>query len=367
MYLILPRLPPGGGITRQSPTVLQNQLSKAWDSIKSRKLPELRLDEETQVVVNYLVEMQPRKMTHTQAENKTQMIICEDNGAVIKICLKGRSQALRHLRRTHRVAVDWIYDMIKANWVVLEHVNTKFQIADIFTKAIVKSESWLQLTDLAQIRAAQSGKPPKIDLVKKPKNKKIESDTSKEQVSPTPKAKSKAKSKKKSAKSRVAAATVLTAAAVNLIGCQFFTLSRIDGIVETLRIQPLVEAQACDRVRATVSVPGDSFTAGSMESSSSGMSNSVWRREAHMAQERLNQRPAVEERETQQQNPVAAEGGVVPDVGGTPVPAAPPRARATSLTRQFMGVAEGWWYNVKSSMTPRAQVPNTDPGRTVEA
>ncbi len=80
--------------------------------------------------------MQLRKMTHThtEAKNKTRMIICEDNEAVIKICLKGRSQALRHLHRTHRAAVDWIYDMIKANWVVLEHVNTKFQIADIFTK-----------------------------------------------------------------------------------------------------------------------------------------------------------------------------------------------------------------------------------------
>ena len=86
-----------------------------------------------------------------------------------------------------------------------------------------------------------------------------------------------------------------------------------------------------------------------------------------MAQERLNQRPAVEGRETQQQNTVAAAGGDVPDVGGTPVPAAPPRARATSLTRQYLGIAEGWWYNIRSSMTPRAQVPNTDPGRTVDA
>ena len=34
------------------------------------------------------------------------MIICEDNEAVIKICLKGRSQALRHLHRTHRAAVS---------------------------------------------------------------------------------------------------------------------------------------------------------------------------------------------------------------------------------------------------------------------
>ena len=185
---------------------------------------------------------------------------------------------------------------------------------------------------MAQIRAAQSGEPPKIDLAKKPKKKKIDSDASKEQVSPAPKA------KKKSTKNRVAAATVLTAAAVNLIGCQLFTLSRIGGIVETLGIQPLVEAQARNRVRAVVSIPGDLFTTGSMESSSSGMPNSVWRREAHMAQERLNQRPAVEGRETQQQNTVAAAGGDVPDVGGTPVPAAPPKAPATSLTRQYLGL-----------------------------
>ncbi len=57
-----PKTSSGGGTTRQSPTVLQNQLSKAWDSIKSRKSPELRLDEETQVVVNYLVEMQLRNI-----------------------------------------------------------------------------------------------------------------------------------------------------------------------------------------------------------------------------------------------------------------------------------------------------------------
>ena len=86
-----------------------------------------------------------------------------------------------------------------------------------------------------------------------------------------------------------------------------------------------------------------------------------------MAQERLNQRPAVEEWETQQQNPVAAAGGDVPDVGGTPVPAAPPKAPATSLTRQYLGFAEDWWYKIRSSTTPRAQVQNTDPGRAVDA
>ncbi|MDP7560176.1 MAG: hypothetical protein QF745_06510, partial [Planctomycetota bacterium] len=299
-------------------------------------------------------------MTHTQAENKTQMIICEDNEAVIKICLKGRSQALRHLHRTHRVAVDWIYDMIKANWVVLEHVNTKVQIADIFTKAIVKSESWLQLTDLAQIRAAQSGKPPKIDLVKKPKKKKIESDTGKEQVSPTPKAKSKAKSKKGSAKNRVAVATVLTAAAVNLIGCQFFTLSRIDGIVETFMN---VEAQAWKHGRASISAPNGSFTAESMEPRSGGMPGFVWLREAQRAQERLT-RPPEGDQELQRQTLAAAEGE--PGVEGTPAAVEPPEAHAATFSQRLKGAAGELSQNAKTAISPRSQALNTNPERAAD-
>ncbi len=197
------------------------------------------------------------------------MIICEDNAAAIKICLKGRSQALRHLHRTHRVAVDWIYDMIKANWVVLGHVNTKVQIADIFTKAIVKSESWLQLTDLAQIRAVKTGRPPAIDLAKKPKKKKIGSDLNQEQVSPSPKAKPKAKSKKKSAKKKVVAAAVLTAAAVNLIGCQLITLSKVVGFLGTLGMPSFTQAPTGAK---GVPIPSDQLSTPSfLPPDSSGM------------------------------------------------------------------------------------------------
>ena len=38
---------------------------------------------------------------------KVPLIIMEDNEAVIKILLKGRSNALRHLHRTHRIHIDW--------------------------------------------------------------------------------------------------------------------------------------------------------------------------------------------------------------------------------------------------------------------
>ena len=36
----------------------------------------------------------------------------EDNEAVIKMITKGRSPTMRHVSRTHRVALDWLFDRI---------------------------------------------------------------------------------------------------------------------------------------------------------------------------------------------------------------------------------------------------------------
>ena len=38
-------------------------------------------------------------------------MLSEDNEAVIKM-MKGRSPAMRHVSRTHRVALDWLFDRI---------------------------------------------------------------------------------------------------------------------------------------------------------------------------------------------------------------------------------------------------------------
>ena len=39
-----------------------------------------------------------------------QLIVAEDNEAVIKTVAKGRSAKLRHVARTHRINLDWLYD-----------------------------------------------------------------------------------------------------------------------------------------------------------------------------------------------------------------------------------------------------------------
>ena len=44
--------------------------------------------------------------------NESQLHIFEDNEAVIEMIIKGRSPTMRHVSRTHRVALDWLFDRI---------------------------------------------------------------------------------------------------------------------------------------------------------------------------------------------------------------------------------------------------------------
>ena len=80
------------------------------------------------------------------------LIIAEDNEAVIKILQKGRSAKLRHVARTHRVNLDWTYDVFRFPEVICRYVKTLYQTADIGTKAINKGEDWDRLQMLMGIK-----------------------------------------------------------------------------------------------------------------------------------------------------------------------------------------------------------------------
>ena len=41
----------------------------------------------------------------------------EDNEAVIKMIIKGRIPSMRHVSRTHRVALDWLFDREDLVWI----------------------------------------------------------------------------------------------------------------------------------------------------------------------------------------------------------------------------------------------------------
>ena len=46
------------------------------------------------------------------SEKESQLYIFEDNEAVKKMIIKSRSPTMRHVSRTHRVALDWLFDRI---------------------------------------------------------------------------------------------------------------------------------------------------------------------------------------------------------------------------------------------------------------
>ena len=65
------------------------------------------------------------------------LYVFEDNEAVIKMIIKGRSPTMRHVSRTHRVALDWLFDRINLDSKIqIKYIDTKNQLADTLTKGI---------------------------------------------------------------------------------------------------------------------------------------------------------------------------------------------------------------------------------------
>ena len=73
----------------------------------------------------------------------SELVILEDNEAVIKMTIKGRSTAMRHLSRTHRINLDWLFArfILDPNFRI-KYLHTKYQIADILTKGSFTVEQW---------------------------------------------------------------------------------------------------------------------------------------------------------------------------------------------------------------------------------
>ena len=65
---------------------------------------------------------------------------------------KGRSQTMRHVSRTHRVALDWLFDRINLDpKIQIKYIDTKNQLADILTKGNFTRDEWNHLLNLFNI------------------------------------------------------------------------------------------------------------------------------------------------------------------------------------------------------------------------
>ena len=69
---------------------------------------------------------------------------------MIKMIIKGRNSTMRHVSRTHRVALDWLFERINLDpKVQIRYIDTKHQIADILTKGNVTPDEWNSLLNLS--------------------------------------------------------------------------------------------------------------------------------------------------------------------------------------------------------------------------
>ena len=86
------------------------------------------------------------------ASREALLYVFEDNEAVIKMIMKGRSPTMRHVSRTHRVALDWLFDRINLDpKIQIKHIDTKNQLADILTKVNFTRDEWNHLLTLSNI------------------------------------------------------------------------------------------------------------------------------------------------------------------------------------------------------------------------
>ena len=81
-----------------------------------------------------------------------RLYLFDDNEAVIEMIIKGRSPTVRHVSRTHRVALDWLCDRINLDpKIQIKHVDIRTQPADILTKGNFTCDAWNHLLCLLNI------------------------------------------------------------------------------------------------------------------------------------------------------------------------------------------------------------------------
>ena len=131
-------------IERRDPSLNKREACSLPHTIHKRK--------QSQRVINDLdhVDFLPSNVQSSHQE--ALLYVFEDNEAVIKMIIKGRSPTLRHVSRTHRVALDWLFDRINLDSKIqIKNTDTKNQLADMLTKGNFTLDEWNHLLCLFNI------------------------------------------------------------------------------------------------------------------------------------------------------------------------------------------------------------------------
>ena len=116
---------------------------KLESDVHKRQKPHKKIDVMKDIVV----------LSHVQsARQEALLYVFEDNEAVIKMIIRGRSPTMRHVSRTHRVALDKLFDGINLDpKIQIKYIDTKNQLADTLTKGNFTRDEWNHLLNLFNI------------------------------------------------------------------------------------------------------------------------------------------------------------------------------------------------------------------------
>ena len=90
--------------------------------------------------------------SNVNSSRQEALLYVLDNEAVIKMIIKGRSPTMRHVSRTHRVALDWLFDRTNLDpKILIQYIDTKNQLADKLTKGHFTRDQWNHLLCLFNI------------------------------------------------------------------------------------------------------------------------------------------------------------------------------------------------------------------------
>ena len=137
---------------------LPNQTNKTkdvrepWWNLSANTQPNMRKQIPTTHTNLDLTNIDHVPSSGTHSGSNAMLYVFEDNEAVIKMIIKGRSPTMRHVSRTHRVALDWLFDRTNLDSKIqIRYIDTKNQLADTLTKGNFTREEWNNLLHLFNI------------------------------------------------------------------------------------------------------------------------------------------------------------------------------------------------------------------------
>ena len=121
-------------------------------SDRTRRPVDVKKNQKSQGKINVMENIDSVPSNVQSSRQEALLYVFEDNEAVIKMIIKVRTPTMRHVSRTHRVALDWLFDRINLDSkILIKYIDTKNQLADILTKGNFTRDEWNHLLCLFNI------------------------------------------------------------------------------------------------------------------------------------------------------------------------------------------------------------------------